>query len=706
MIYSFEDFELDPERFELRLVGTPQKIEPQVFELLSYLVQRAGQFVAKDSLHDAIWQGRVVADSTIAGAIKAARRAVGDDGKAQRLIRTVHGRGFCFAGTVVATDGAATVENTVPVAAQMPASPDRAPATAARSAAVLSADVHLCELINGDAPAAAAESQLLSHRTSLRDVLESSGGRILGATGGGIAARFDHAEDAVQCAATLQRWGPRVERAAAPEQSARVRVGVCGLGTDVDRDAGTAARLQCLASPGQICVTGSIEQAVRDRHGFVGSPIAGDLDPDLNDLRLSIIHSRQLPAGADPGGVAQLQCGAPFQPREPSVAILPFQAVGSDDLAAEIAEGLRIDVQNGLVKISRLLLIAAGSANAFRGKSPEVAARSLGVRYVLQGAVQIVKTRVRISLELVDTLSTQAVWSEQYKLALDDAFAIQDDITGKVIAALDAKLYSGEQARIWQQVLIDPKVVRVFYRGVRLFFRMDREAMAEAIRSFESVAEMRPSSSIGATWVAMCHWIEHQRGWRDPPSQSRRLAKQWAEVAAKLPDADGQAHTVLAHAHLLDREFDAALLAGRQALEIRPGCANANGFFGHVLHYCGEQDEAISRIKRGIRLQPVYPPFFACMLAAAYLASGQTETAILVAKEALRLNARDIATRLILVAAARAAGADRLSDIFAAEVLHLEPAFSVSAWRAGQPYRDASVVDGMAGAWLAAGLGA
>ena len=254
--------------------------------------------------------------------------------------------------------------------------------------------------------------------------------------------------------------------------------------------------------------------------------------------------------------------------------------------------------------------------------------------------------------------------------------------------------------------MTDPKIVRVFYRGVRLFFRMDRAAMTEAIRAFESVAEMRPTSSVGATWVALCHWIEHLRGWRDPPSESRRLAKQWADVAARLPDADGQAHTVLAHVHLLDREFDAALVAGRQALEIRPGCANANGFFGHVLHYCGEQGEAIARIKRGIRLQPVYPPFFACMLAAAYLASGQPETSLVVAKEALRLNARDVAARLILVAAARTVGADRLSDILASEVLRLEPAFSISAYRAGQPYRDATEVDGMASAWLAAGLSA
>lgn len=697
MIYRFANCELDPGRFELRLGGTPQKIEPQVFELLCFLVQRPDQFVGKEELHDAIWQGRVVSDSTIASAIKAARRAIGDDGTTQRLIRTVHGRGFSFVGPVIAAAHGRAHEQRPPGTITPAAHP---------SAAMLSTDVHLGELLNGDAALTNAETHLLARRAMLQRTLESAGGRIVAMTGGGIAATFDSAGDAVQCAAALQRWGLQATQAEQPNEPTRVlvRVGVSDLDDDPDKALGTAARLQCLASPGEICVTGSVEQAARGQHGFAARPVAGDLDRDLNDLCPSIIHAPQLRLEAERPGMAQLQCGTPIQPREPSLVILPFQAIGNDELASELAEGLRIDIQNGLVKIASILLIAAGSANAFRTKTPEFAARSLGVRYVLHGVVQIVKARARVSLELIDTLSTHALWSEQFEVKVDDAFAIQDDITRKVVAALDVKLYSGEQARIWHQALTDPKIVRVFYRGVRLFFLMNQEAMAEARLSFEAVAAMRSESSIGATWVAMTHWIDHMRRWRDAPAESGRLAKHWADVAARLPDADGQAHTVLAHVRLLDREFDAALAAGRKALEIRPGCANANGFFGHVLHYCGEQDEAIRRIKRGIRLQPVFPAFFACILAASYFTNGQPEAALAVAKEALRLNPRDIPARLVLVAGCHATGAHRLARIFAAEILRLDPAFSVAAYREGQPYRESETMDRMAAAWLGAGL--
>jgi len=706
MIYRFADCELDTMRFELRRGGTAQKIEPQVFEILRFLVERPGQFVGKEELHKAIWQNRVVSDAAVSSRIKAARYAIGDDGTVQRLIRTVHGRGFSFVAPVVALEDHAASDDSMQSAAGGQAPGALADATGSRVAGVLSADFHPLELLNGDASAAAAEAKLLSRRATLRAKIEEAGGRIVRTGGGGITARFDNAADAVACAASLQTRSSQATLPASADASLRPRIGVCELGEELEKAAALAERLQCLATPGEIWVTGRVEESARGKYGFASKPAESGPACDLGELGLSItiIQASEPLSASERPGIPQLQCGSPVQPREPSIVILPFQALGSDERTLELAEGLRIDIQNGLVKISRLLLVAAASANAFRGKSPEAAARSLGVRYVLHGMVQMVGERARISLELADSTATQAAWAEQFDVWMTDAFAIQDDITRKVITALDVKLYSGEQARIWHQVLTDPEVLRVFYHGVRLFFRMEREAMAEARRSFESVARMRPESSIGATWAALCHWIDCIRRWSDSRTESQKLAKRWAEAAAELPDADGQAHTVLAHVRLLDREFDAALEAGRRALEIRPGCANANGFFGNVLHYCGEQGEAITHLRRGIRRQPVYPPFFAGVLAAAYFAAGQTESGGAVAKEALRLNPGDLQSRLVLLAASQASGNHQLARIFAGEILRLDAAFSIRAYRDNQPYRDQATIGGMAGAWLAAGL--
>jgi adenylate cyclase len=705
MIHRFEDCELDEERFELRRGGRPQKVEPQVFEILRYMVRRHGQFVGKQELHDAIWRGRVVSDSTVAGAIKAARRAIGDDGTAQRLLRTVHGRGFSFVGPVVPAvappaDGSGSRGD-----AETAAGGGGAIAPHRRRAVVLSADVHVAELLNGDVRCADAEAQLMSYRARLRRSIESAGGSILGTAVGGIAAEFESAARAVGCIVGLQHQGHQRAAAARGGDAPRVRVGMCELDAEDPASAiAVAARLQCLAAPGDICVTGSIAEAVRAQQGLDGHPAAGELGRWLDEFCPTIIGSTPLPAAVERPDIPQLACGPPREPREPSIVILPLLALGSDERASDLAEGLRVDVQNALVKISSLLLIAVGSANAFRGATPEFAARSFGVRYVLHGAVQLVGFRARVSLELIDTSSSQALWTEQYALRTDDPFEIQDRITRSVVAALDVKLHSGAQARIWHQALTDPEIIGQFYRGVRLFMRMECDAMAEARRLFESVAQLRTSSAIGPTWTALCHWMDSIRRWREDPTASRRLARQWAEQAIRWPDADGQAHTVLAHVQLLDGEFDAALTAGRQSVDIRPGCANAHGFFGNVLHYCGEQREAIRRSQRGIRLQPVYPPFFASVLATALMADGRPEAALVVGKEALRLNPRDVAARLALVAAARALGADRLAAVFADEVRRLDPGFSVSGYRAAQPYRDPGTIGTLAAAWLAAGL--
>ncbi len=702
VIYRFAGCELDTTRFELRRGGTAQKIEPQVFELLRYLVERQGQFVGKDELHKAIWRGRVVSDAAMSSRIKAARRAVGDNGTDQRVIHTVHGRGFSFVAPVVlAEEGAATAEA---AERRAPAPEAAADANALPIEVLLSADVHLSEILRGDGPVSNAESDLLSERAALQSEIEKIGGRVLSGAGGGVTAHFRDAGEALECAAQLQASRRRGDNDSQHDASRCLRIGISECTDDAEQTAAVVARLQCWAAPGDICVTGKTAERGRAGFQFAKQGVDASVAHDLQALGVfSAEMGAEVPI-AHRTGIPQLRGGYSAPSMEPSIVLLPFDALGDDVETAELAEGLRIDIQNGLVKTARILLIAAASANAFRGKDPAVAAASLGVRYVLHGVVQMAGKRARVSMELIDSACARAIWTEQFDVTVTDPFLVQDEITRKVIAVLDVKLLSGEQARIWHQALADPQAVKMFYRGVRLFFRMERERMAEARRAFEAVAEMRPDSSIGATWAALSHWVDFTRRWGESGSESKRLAKQWAERAATLPDADGQAHTVLAHVRLLDREFDAALEAGREALAIRPGCANANGFFGNVLHYCGEQDGALAHLRKGIRLQPVYPPFFACILAAAYVVSGRPECALSVGKEALRLNARDVPSRLVLVAACESAGNHALARTFASEILRLEPGFSAGKYRANLPYRSDKTVAPLLAGWLAADL--
>ena len=171
-----------------------------------------------------------------------------------------------------------------------------------------------------------------------------------------------------------------------------------------------------------------------------------------------------------------------------------------------------------------------------------------------------------------------------------------------------------------------------------------------------------------------------------------------------MEDADGQAHMVLSYVHLIKRQFDDALIVGREAVRLRPNCTNANGFFGNVLHYCGEQNDAIEHVTWAIRYSPVYLPFFADVLALALLFDGSFDAAMVVAGESLRLNPAGVTPRLVLIAGrteqAQFAAAREVGEL----LLAADPAFSVRRFAERQPYRDKADLDNFIARLNPAGL--
>ena len=391
-------------------------------------------------------------------------------------------------------------------------------------------------------------------------------------------------------------------------------------------------------------------------------------------------------------------------PERPSVVILPFQNLTGRAEDDHIATGVRIDIQAALIKITGVLLIAVGSANAFRCAAPEEAARSLGVRYVLDGSIRKSGDNLRIAAELTDGRARQVVWSEVFDRRLDDSFAVQDEIIDRIVTALDVKLLSGEQARVWHKTLRDKRALELFYKGVDAFFKMEKTANGRAKELFEAVAERQPHVSIGPTWVAMCHWFDAFKHWGPDPDASLELAGDWAKKAVVMEDADGQAHMVLSHVHLLNRRFDDALIVGREGVRLRPNCTNANGFFGNVLHYCGEQSDAISHVTWAIRYSPVYPPLFADILALAYLFTDDDPGAIALANESLRINPAGTTARLVLAAGHVGAGNLDEARSIGREVLSADPAFALHKLSKQQPYRSETDRQRLVGKLRAAGL--
>ena len=670
MNYQFDNCVLDVDRRELRRGTTLISVEPQVFDLILYLVENRDRVVTKDDLINAIWGGRIVSESALTTRINAARSAIGDSGKSQHLIRTLPRKGIRFVGKV--SDTALSGQPSVVVRAEARAS---------------------CVLMGEDE--GAARSALYNSRELVISNLEGRGARIIPTSADTVIAVFTNVTAGVSAARETRDALMELNRNLPANSRVHYRFGVASGdlnegaegaegpgGQPVER----AAALVLRGHPDAIRLSESVHAALPT------DPPFATMKAELDGYELT------------GGGVSAPPKGFPVQlqsldlalPKRPSIVLLPFNSLGDDQEEGKaLAEGLRIDIQNALIKMSGVFLLGAGSANAMRGWSAIDAGARAGVRYVLEGGVQQSGDQVRVNVQLTDAIAGTVLWSERYDRVLDRNFALQDEITARIVTALDIKLASGEQARIWHKCLTDPEAREFFCRGLQAFFRMNAESMANARAFFARVEDLVPDSPYGATWVALCLWFESTRGWAADPAQAREQAGIWAERAAAMDDADGQAHTVLGNVRLLQGRFDEALATAHEALIIRPNCANANGFLANVLLYCGEPQKAVSHAKRAIRYMPIYPPWFVEILAAAYRDAGLLDLAIIAAREVPRISPSAIPGRLILASALVRSGwlADARRVVSDAQVLDMN--LTLGQWTASQPYRNADVLAGI-----------
>ena len=568
-----------------------------------------------------------------------------------------------------------------------------------RLAAILAADVvGYSRLMGKDemgtlAALKACEAQLVDPTVARHN------GRIFKRLGDGFLAVFGSAVEAVECALD---WQGQLE--SRKDLPLKFRIGldlgeVITEGDDFYGDGvNVAARLEALAQPGCIALSDDVCRQVKDR-----------LDIGLTDLGLQALKNIERPVRVwewrrDFVAPPALQGAKPPSPGKPSVVLLAFRNLSGDAAQDCFAEGLRLDIQSALTQVSGVFLVAMGTADAFRGATAKEAGAGLGVQYALQCSLRASGNRIRVSAELTDTRSGEVAWTEQFDRVMDDSFVLQDEITSRVLTAMNVKLVAGEQAKFWHRSLKNFKALELFYKGLHAFFEMDRDAMVMARQYFETVAKMRPDAALGPTWVALCYWFELQRGWSRAPEKTREHARRWAEEAAAKEDGDGQALTVLSHVHLLNRDFDKALAAGRAATETRPGCAYANGFFANVLLHCGENDEAIHHINLALRFHPLAPPFFRNILAAALRAKGDLDAAIASARAVAESAPGDLAAKIILASAYARSGRTELARQVAADIARVDPGFSIRRFVEMQCYRDAGYLGELAEDLRAAGL--
>ena len=320
MLYSFEDFSLDTARRELRRGGVLVSLQPQVFDLLEFLIRNRERVASKDDLLAAVWKGRIVSESTLSTRINAARSAIGDSGEEQRLLRTTHGRGIRFVGAV--TEGEETVR---------------------KLAAIFAADVEgYSRLMEQD------EIGTLRRLTACRAILDERiaayRGRIFGTAGDSVVADFASAVDAVQCAIAVQE-------ALADEEQMRFRIGVhvgdvIVQGENLFGDGvNIAARLEALAEPRGICVSGTVRDYIGTKLPLAFTDLG---EQQVKNIAQPIRAYRVRGETSNPAAATALPL-----PDKPSIAVLAFTNMSGDHEQEFVADGIAEDIITALSRYPR-----------------------------------------------------------------------------------------------------------------------------------------------------------------------------------------------------------------------------------------------------------------------------------------------------------------------------------------------------------------
>ncbi|OHV78572.1 adenylate/guanylate cyclase domain-containing protein [Ensifer sp. LCM 4579] len=575
--------------------------------------------------------------------------------------------------------------------------------------AILAADVvGFSRLVGMDEAGTLAD--LRAHRDNLIDPkIAEHGGHIVKTIGDGLLVVFSSVVAAVECAAAIQRGMVERNRDVPGHGTIEFRIGVnlgevVVEGTDIFGDGvNIASRLESIAEPGMICVSGSVFSEVKNRVKLRFEDLGAQTLKNIVDP----VHVyRIVPAagGPEPRHIPWATENMPI-PKKPSIVVLPFANFTGEPDHDYLADGLRLNIQAALIHASGLFLIGAATCNRYRNTdvTAEQAGRELGVRYVLRGAVQKSGQRIRAMLELTDVVARQIVWAERYDRLVDDAFAMQDEITAEVLKALDVKLASGEKWLL-HNTISNLEALDPFYRGLSLFYAGSREANAAAREMFETVFRLQPDSPVGPAYLCFTFWVDAFRGWATSKEQSLAQAALWADKAVKLRGSNGLAHIVLASIHLLNRHHEEALATCYKAVELRPNCPTANSYLANILCYCGRPSEAIAKVQEAMRITPVFPSWYMTLLAVAYRDTGEIAKSISAAEHSRKLSPDDYDALVVLCSDYSLLGQHQQAGKLAQEIVAIEPKFSLGRYAESQPYKDEEALARLIESLRAAGL--
>jgi adenylate cyclase len=394
-------------------------------------------------------------------------------------------------------------------------------------------------------------------------------------------------------------------------------------------------------------------------------------------------------------------------PDKPSIAVLPFVNMSGDPEQEYFSDGITEEIITALSKTPKLFVIARNSTFTYKAKPVKVqrVGRELGVKYVLEGSVRKAEDKVRITAQLVDTKTGNHLWAERYDRDLKDIFAVQDEITKKIITALQVELTEGERVRGYARGTDNLEAYLKFLQGSEHYRRFNKEDNAKARKIYEEAIALDPEYPEAYTMLGWTHWIDLWLKSSRSPRESIRQAFELAQKSIALDSSCQHAHLLLSNLYLITRKHEKAIAEGEKAIALDPNSADAYAMYGgQVLVFSGKPEEGVLFVEKAIRLNPIAPSYYLHMLGMAYRETGRYEDSITACKKAIKRQPNNIFARLILVATYSMLGREDAARATAAEVLRIDPKFSVEHFAKTRPHIDPANTARFADALRNAGL--
>jgi TolB-like protein/class 3 adenylate cyclase/Flp pilus assembly protein TadD len=527
----------------------------------------------------------------------------------------------------------------------------------------------------------------------LEDMSAQYNGEILDTRGDSAFGLFESAVDAVSFGLQVQKRMEQENQASHPDQRMLFRIGI-NLGEVLIDEAGVsgdsiniAARIEKLAPPGSVCVSGAVYEQVRNKvavgYEYLGPTALKNIEEPIEVflLREDIAPATMM------AGYRRLPRGLNNKTHvEPSVVILPFEFQGHDGTETWLADGLAEDITTSLSRFHNLFVISRASAFVHRERSvaPGEAARQFGVRYVVSGSLRKAATRIRITIQLVDAIRDRTIWGEHYNRDLDDIFEIQDEITQIVVSAIAGHIEFSEKERTRTLPPAHLRAYECVLQGQQHIFQYRREENRLARMLYEAALEADPNYARAFAAKSRTLNLDWRYDWTEGPAAALDEALTLALRATDLDEEDARGFGELGFVHLYRKEHDAALSAYRRALLLNPNDADLMSDMADALAHSGRSEESIGLIEKAMQLNPFYPDQYLWHLGGAYFNLRRYEEAI---RTVQSMQNPTEGRRLLAASYAQLGQVDEARH-HAQKVLEAHPNFSVERWGSVQPDRD------------------